>query len=123
MIYLSDIGLFVLRLAVGLIFLYHSLPKLKNPKMMAQAINWPAGAVLALGLVEFLSSLGQILGIYPQIAAVFLSMVMIGAITMKIIKWKIHFTAYDKTGWEFDFVLLAANITILLTGGGTMRIL
>jgi len=28
----------------------------------------------------------------------------------------------DKTGWEFDLILLAANVAILLSGGGSIGI-
>lgn len=114
----SDIGFLVLRLAVAAIFIYHSIPKLKNAKGMAQMMGAPAGAVFILGAVEFLSSLGLVLGIYTQLAALLLAIVMLGALVMKIMKWNAPFSAMDKTGWEFDLILLAANISILVSGGG-----
>ena len=119
----NNIGLFVLRLAVAVVFVYHSLPKFKNAKGMAQGMGMPAGAVLALGAVEFLSAVGLALGVYTQFAAVLLVIVMVGAIWMKIMKWKVPFAAMDKNGWEFDFILLAANVAILLGGGGTIGLL
>jgi uncharacterized membrane protein YphA (DoxX/SURF4 family) len=78
--------------------------------------------IFILGAVEFLSSLGLILGIYTQLAALLLTIVMIGAIYFKAMKWHVPFAAMDKTGWEFDFILLASNIAILLSGGGTIGI-
>lgn len=89
---------------------------------MAQIIGMPAGMIFILGGVEFLSSVGLALGIYTQLAAVLLGVVMIGAIGMKTIKWGVPFAAMDKIGWEFDLILLAANITILLNGGGSIGI-
>jgi len=118
----NDIGLLILRLAVAAIFIYHAAPKLKNAKGMAQMVGMPAGMIGILGAVEFLSSLGMIFGIYTQLAAVLLGIVMIGAIGMKIMKWHVPFAAMDKTGWEFDLILLAANIVILLGGGGSIGI-
>ena len=117
-----DLGLFILKLAVAVVFLYHSWPKLKNPQAMAQGIGWPSLAVLTLGLVEFLSSLGYLTGVYIQVSAFLLIVVMVGAISMKIMKWKVPFAAYDKTGWEFDFILLASNLAILLTDGGAGKL-
>lgn len=118
----NNIGLFVLRLAVAVIFIYHAWPKIKNAKGMAQMMGMPAGVVFALGLVEFVASVCLIIGFYTQLSALLLAIVMVGAIKMKKIKWHIPFSAMDKTGWEFDLILLAASIAILLSGGGTMGI-
>lgn len=118
----SDVGLLVLRLAIAAIFVYHSVPKLKNSKGMAQMMGSSAGMVFILGAVEFLSSLGLIFGVYIQLAALLLAIVMLGALGMKIMKWNMPFSAMDKTGWEFDLILLAANVFILLNGGGGMSI-
>ena len=110
----NNIGLFILRLAVAAIFIFHSLPKLKNAKAMAQMMGTSANMVLILGLVELLSSVGLIFGFYTQLSALLLAIVMVGAIWFKSMKWKVPFAAMDKTGWEFDLILLAANIAILL---------
>ena len=118
----NDIGLLILRLTVAVIFIYHALPKLKNAKGMAQMMGMPAGMILMLGVIEFLSSVGLVLGIYTQLAAALLAIVMIGAIYFKTVKWHMPFAAMDKTGWEFDLILLAASIAILLNGGGSMGI-
>lgn len=116
----NDIGLFILRLGVAIIFLYHAWPKLINAKNMAQGMGGSALMVFLLGLVEFLSGIGLITGFFVQLSALLLAIVMVGAIWMKITKWKVPFSAMDKTGWEFDLILLAANLAILLTGGGTL---
>lgn len=118
----SDIGFLVLRLAVAAIFIYHSIPKLKNSQGLAQMMGSSAGAVFVLGAVEFLSALGLLLGVYVQLAALLLAIIMLGALVMKIMKWGAPFSAMDKTGWEFDLILLAANVFILLNGGGGLGI-
>lgn len=119
----DDLGLFLLRLAIAVIFIYHALPKLKNSGGMAEMMGMPGMGimVLILGLIEFLSAIALILGIYIQLAALLLAIVMLGAIFMKAMKWGVGFSAMDKTGWEFDLILLAANLAVLLSGGGTMR--
>lgn len=118
----SDFGLLILRLAVAAVFLLHGWPKLKNAEAMAQGIGWPKEAVMLLGAVESLSSLALIFGAWMQLAALLLCVVMLGALYYKINKWKIPFMSQNSTGWEFDLTLLAANIAILLTGGGSLRI-
>lgn len=116
----GDVGLLLLRIAVALIFLYHGVPKLMKPKMVSAMLGLPTGFVIPLGIVEVLSALGIVFGVYMQLSALLLSLVMIGAIWMKITKWKVPFGAMDKMGWEFDFILLFANIAIILTGGGSI---
>ena len=87
--------------------------------MMAQGMGMPAAAIFILGLMETLSSLAMITGILLRPAAILLSIVMLGAIYMKIKKWHLPFSTLNATGWEFDLILLAANLAILITGGGT----
>ncbi len=118
----NNLGIFLLRLTMAIIFIYHAMPKLKNAKDMAQGMGMSAGMIFMLGMVELLSSFGLILGFYAQIAALLLAIIMIGAIGMKKMKWGVPFAAMDKTGWEFDLILLAANIAILLSGGGSIGI-
>lgn len=118
----NNVGLLILRLSVAAIFIYHAMPKLTNAKSMATMVGMPAVMVFMLGLVELLASIGIIIGFYTQIAALLLSIVMVGAILMKIMKWGVPFGAMDKTGWEFDLILLAANIVILVNGGGAIGI-
>ena len=107
------LGSFLLRLAMALIFNYHGIPKVSKPEQMALGLGWPSMAVRALGIVEIVSSVWLIFGIYTQFAALALAFVMIGAIYMKVAKWKIPFWSHDNTGWEFDFILLAVAIFFL----------
>jgi len=108
----GNFGLFFLSLAVGAIFIYHGLPKIKEAKKMAAGMGWPMEIIMLLGLVEVLGGALMIIGIYAKLAALCFAIIMVGAIVMKISKWKVPFSANDKTGWEFDLILLAANIAI-----------
>jgi len=115
---LEQWGLLTLRISLGVIFAYHAIPKLKMPGAMAKGIGWLSGFVIILGLVEFFSSLAVILGVYTEVGAFFLGVVMLGALYYKIFKWKIPFYVMDKTGWEFDLILLGAAIALLFIGAG-----
>lgn len=86
---------------------------------MASGIGWPVGAVVALGVTELLSAVGLVLGVYNRVAALAFSVIMVGAIFMKIVRWRVPFTAMDKTGWEFDLILFTASIVVFVTGGST----
>ncbi len=106
--------LFLLRLAVGAIFIYHSIPKLREPHNLASGLGWTNNQVFGLGTIEFMSSLGLIGGVAIHISSLALSVVMLGAIYTKIKRWHLPFQATNATGWEFDFLILCATLTIYL---------
>lgn len=107
-------GLFFLRLGVAAIFIYHAIPKLREPKAMAGAINWTAGQVFGLGIIEFMSAVAILSGVASRLGALALMVVMVGAIFHKIKKWHVPFSAHNAIGWEFDLILFLANLTIYL---------
>jgi uncharacterized membrane protein YphA (DoxX/SURF4 family) len=107
--------LFLLRSVVAAVFIYHALPKLKNPGGMAQAVGWKPGQVFGLGLIEFVSAVAILGGVAIKLSSLLLSIVMMGAIYHKIKKWHVPFAAQNTTGWELDLVLLAVNLTLYLS--------
>ncbi len=107
----STLALLALRLAVGVIFVWHCRSKL-NQKGFMQFI----------GVAEFAGGLAMILGFLVQFAALGLGIIMLGAIWKKINEWHMPFSAMDKTGWEFDLTILAGCTALMLLGGGSMSI-
>lgn len=105
----NDLGLFILRLVIGLIFIVHAIPKFKNKP------GWKI-----IGLLELLGGLALIVGVLTELAAIGLSLLMLGAIYMKVAKWKIPFTTMANTGWEFDLIMLAGNIALITSGPGSI---
>jgi len=117
-----DFGLLFLRLAVGAIFIVHGLQKLAMWNMAPNA-QMGAGALLLmklLSITEPLAGAVLILGIWINLAALVLALIMLGAILMKIFVFKVGFVALQTTGWELDLALLAANLVLLLGGGGKL---
>ena len=114
---LEDYGLLALRIALGTIFIYHSLPKIKNPKMMEQVFGNSIFPVI-LGLFELIAGLLILTGLITQFASIILIVVMLGALYYKIVKWKIPFASQNSSGWEFDLLILASAILLLLMGAG-----
>lgn len=104
----SNWGIWFLQFAVGMIFIFHGWPKLKS-----KADIFKIGGLFH-GLVEVIAALALILNWYVREAGLVLAVIMLGAIYMKKLKWKIPFTAHNKTGWEYDFILLATNVYFLV---------
>ena len=119
---LGSYGLLVLRIFLGIIFIYHGMPKLTMSGKMAKGMGWSSGSVVLLGLVEFLSGLALVLGFYAEIGALLIAIVMLGALFHKMFKWNIPFSAMDKMGWEFDLILLGAAVAVLLFGAGSISL-
>ncbi len=120
----TDIALFILRAAIALIFLVHGLWKIQNGKQAAEGSGMPGSGwfFTFLGWLEFLGALALLAGIITQPTAAVLGLVMIGAIYFKIWKWQMPFTAHDKTGWEFDLIILAACIMVVIAGAGKIAL-
>ncbi len=121
---LQDVGLLLLRIAIGIIFIYHGFPKIRKSKEMANSMGKPnmSGFLIFLGTAETLGGIATILGLLTQIANIGFIIVMLGAIYMKKYKWNVPFFAMDKTGWEFDFLLLVAAAALVLLGAGSYSV-
>jgi putative oxidoreductase len=116
----SDFGLLLLRVVVGVIFIVHGMAKW-SMWGMTPSEQMPGGMLVLmkiLSIIEPLAGIALILGLFTQISALVLAVIMIGAIAVKIFVMKVGFTELQTTGWEFDLILLAANINLILFGGG-----
>ena len=127
----ADWGLLALRTAVGIIFIVHGWPKLTQAPTLgpgfAKMVRLSPGAgtvwMLVQGAVEVGGGALLIGGILTQLVALAFMVIMVGAISFKVVLWKTGFMAQQTTGWEFDFVLLAASFVLLLAGPGSIAIM
>ena len=124
----SEWGLLALRIAVGVIFIVHGRPKITGARGMAAALGGGqakpvmVGMVTVQGVVEAGGGVLLILGVLTQLVVAAFMIIMVGAIVLKNTQWKTGFMARQTTGWEFDFVLLAANLLLFFTGPGRLAI-
>ncbi len=120
----ADWGLLALRIGVGAIFWVHGMQKMSMWKMQPseQMPKQMLGIMKLLSICESLGAIALIFGFLTQWAALGLAVIMLGAMNLKITKWHTPFTARDKTGWELDLILLAANVSLLLVGAGSISL-
>ena len=79
----------------------------------------PPGVTRLLGFAEMAGGLGVALGVLPQLAALGLILVMLGAIQKKIFVWHTGFWGKHGTdGWHYDLLFVAMCLVIATTGGG-----
>lgn len=112
-------GFLLLRIALGVILVWHGVPKLKNVSATGSwmgSVGFRPGKFFAVfaGLLELLGGAAIILGFLTQIfAALFAVQFLLILLT---IKRKAPFK--DK---EFDILILGASL-LLMTGGGTLSL-
>jgi putative oxidoreductase len=112
-------GLVPLRLAVGLVFVVHGAQKLfvfglgGTAGFMAKVgIPLPSVAAVVVTAVEILGGLALVLGLGTRLAAALLAFEML--IVILTVRLKAGFLG----GYEFEFTLFAASLSLVLLGAG-----
>jgi len=119
---LTDLALLLLRLLVAAIFGTSGWSHMTKPKERAESIGMSPGFTLVLGVVELLGAASIALGVYPQLGAIVLIGVMLGAIRKKMFVWKTGFWGDEGQGWYYDLLYLVCCLVILTTAGGALTI-
>lgn len=116
----DDAALLIIRAAVGIIFLVHGTAKWQmwkmqpSPQISAAMLN----IMRLLSITEPLGALALLTGFLTQFAALGYAIIMLGAIFMKIRVWRVGFFVKEGGGWEFDFLILASCLVLIILGGG-----
>jgi len=119
----TDLGLLLLRLMVGLVFVTSGYSHLKDPEARAKSIEMPKSFTIFLGIAEVAGGLGVAFGVLTQLAAFGLILVMLGAIQKKIFAWHTGFWGEKTYGWHYDLMFVLMNLVIAFTNGGAYVLL
>ncbi len=115
----SDIALLSMRILVGLVYVSSGWSHAKDPVARGKSIGVSPGFTRFLGLAEIAGGAGVAFGVLPQVAALGLILVMLGAIQRKVFVWKTGFWGKHGTdGWHYDLLFVAMNLVVVTTGGG-----
>jgi putative oxidoreductase len=115
---LTDLCLLLLRLMVAAVFVTSGWSDIKDSKARAESIGMTPAFTIFLGVAELAGGLGVACGVLTQLAAIGLSLVMLGAIHKKIFVWHTGFWGEKASGWHYDLMLLLMNGVIACTDGG-----
>ncbi|WP_458119070.1 DoxX family protein [Paenibacillus sp. Z6-24] len=121
------VGLLIVRLVVGLLFVGHGAQKLfgwfggygpKGTGGWLESIGVKPGVMMAVivGLMELVGGALFALGLFTPLAAIIITLTMIGAI--KTVHGKNGIWA-TSNGYEYHIVLIAAAVSVALIGAGT----
>ncbi len=114
----SDLALLLMRLLVGWVFVSSGWSHATNPVERGKSIEMSPGFTRFLGIAELAGGLGVALGVLPQVAALGLILIMLGAIQKKLFVWHTGFWGKHSDGWHYDLLFVAMNLVIATTGGG-----
>ena len=114
----SDVALLLMRLLIGAVFVTSGWSHVKDPVARGKSIGLPPGVTRLLGLGEIAGGMGVAIGFLPQLAALGLILIMLGAIQKKIFVWHIGFWGEKNSGWHYDLMFVVMNLVIMFTGGG-----
>lgn len=111
----------LLRVAVGVVFLAHGIPKIKNLNATAEgftAMGFRPGKFWGtlIALLEVVGGTLLIVGLLVQPLGLLFAVEMLVAIAM--VRRKAGFVG----GWEFESVLLVAAVTLFILGGGNISL-
>jgi putative oxidoreductase len=119
---LQPLSLLVLRVVLGIIYLYHGYPKLTHTHGNLQAVfvehGLPAYFVYVSGILETFGGGLLLLGLFTRAAALLL------AIEMCVAIWKVHslhgyLAVHD---YEFPLALAAACFVLATLGAGLVSL-
>jgi putative oxidoreductase len=114
----TDLGLLLMRLMVGLVFVTSGYNHLKDPATRAKDIGMSKGFTIFLGAAEVAGGLGVASGVLTQPAAFGLILIMFGAIQKKMFVWHTGFWGEKGSGWHYDLMFVLMNLVIAFTDGG-----
>ena len=119
----TDVALLLLRVMVGIVFVTSGYRHLKDPETRSKDIGMSKSFTIFLGAAELAGGLGVLSGVFAQLAAIGLILLMLGAIQKKIFVWHSGFWGKSGTnGWSYDTMLVAMNLVIVTTGGGNLTL-
>jgi uncharacterized membrane protein YphA (DoxX/SURF4 family) len=110
----EDIGLLLLRVVLGLVFLVHGRAKfqggIEKTVGFFATLGLPGFLAYVVAVIELVGGLLMILGLGTRVISALFALVMLGAIlTAKL-------SAGFLGGYELDLILLAASVCLLLAG-------
>ena len=121
----ADVGLFILRVVVGMVFFAHGWQKffmLGIDGVIAgfgqMGVPMPHIVAPAIAVLELAGGLALILGLWTRIFGALLAIEMVAAILL------VHVTAgfFLPAGMEFALTLFAASLCLAISGAGAISV-
>ncbi|RJP44854.1 DoxX family protein [Candidatus Parcubacteria bacterium] len=115
----ADLGILLVRLALAVVFIAHGWDKFQNISAVVGffgGLGFPAFLAYLVAAVELLGGLAMLLGVLVEWAGALIAIVMLVAI------WSVKFKMGFLGGYELDFALLLAALSVFFSGAGRYTI-
>jgi putative oxidoreductase len=115
MLYKPSLGLLLIRIATGLVFVMHGWMKMHNTEMiggMFAGMGFPTGTATFITYLELLGGAALILGILPRVFAILFAVEMFVAI------FKTGFPGNGYGPHELEIVLFLLSLGVAFAGSG-----
>lgn len=114
-----DLAATIARIALGVLFLVHGIPKVRDVKKtmgFVKGTGFPGGAAFAFlfTLLEFFGGIALVVGFLTQVVAALFALEMVATSFFARTKLKKKFVG----GWELDVLYLVLAVTVGLLGAG-----
>jgi putative oxidoreductase len=119
---IKPLSLLLMRLALGVIFIFHGYPKLLHAREWVQSfarMGFPGYFAYIAGILEVFGGLMLIVGLFTRIAAFLL------ACEMGVALWKVHMLVAKPLAvenYQFPLVLAASAFLLATVGAGIISI-
>lgn len=125
---MNDLAILTLRLFLGIVVIPHGVHKLQiinvlNKKWRAE-YGFPIGSVALVAMVQIVTGLALIAGVYSRYAALLQALIMVVATYVSIWKNREPFLSLPAgKGWDINLLLIGAFIAVILLGDGHWSLL
>ncbi|HET7528990.1 MAG TPA: DoxX family protein [Candidatus Saccharimonadales bacterium] len=119
--YSHNLLLLLVRLVVGTAFIVSARNKNRDIRKFSKNDGVPVPVAVLVMVIEYISGLALVLGVYAQIGAIALMVLMLGTLRLHIFKWKSPYWA-QSGGWEYDLIMFTLAGVILVFGSGSIAL-
>ena len=123
-----DLAILLLRLSLGIVMIPHGVHKLQTLNKVntkwREDYGFPMGTVALVAILQIVTGLAVVLGIYTRYAALIQALITVVATYVSIWKNREPFLSLPTgKGWDINLLLMGAFIALILLGDGSWALL
>jgi len=123
-----DLAILALRLFVSIVMIPHGVHKLQIISIVNQKwheeYGFPVGSVALVGILQIVTGLAMIFGLYSRYAALIQTLIMLVATYVSIWRNREPFLSLPTgKGWDINLLMMGVFIALILLGDGHWSLL
>lgn len=118
----TNVAFLFLRIMLAIVFISSGIQHMRDPKGRSKSIGMSPLFTFALGGWEVLGSVSLLIGLWAQVGAAMVLLVMLGGLQKQIFVWHKPFFEGSNGGWHYELLLACASLVIVTTAGGSITL-